>query len=154
MKNRHLLSIVIILLVGIITAYGQSNTITIPNVSVAKGKTISLPVNMDNTADIVAVQFTLTVPDGITIIPSSATLTERSDGHVVTFKSIAANKYMAMIHSSKNNAIKGRTGKLMSISLTASTNLEEGTVHPLSLSDVVLGARDGSNLATGYNAGK
>ena len=154
MKNRHLLSIVIILLVGIITAYGQSNTITIPNVSVAKGKTISLPVNMDNTADIVAVQFTLTVPDGITIIPSSATLTERSDGHVVTFKSIAANKYMAMIHSSKNNAIKGRTGKLMSISLTASTNLEEGTVHPLSLSDVVLGARDGSNLATGYNAGE
>lgn len=154
MKNRHLLSIVIILLVGIITAYGQSNTITIPNVSVAKGKTISLPVNMDNTADIVAVQFTLTVPDGITIIPSSATLTERSDGHVVTFKSIAANKYMAMIHSSKNIAIKGRTGKLMSISLTASTNLEEGTVHPLSLSDVVLGARDGSNLATGYNAGE
>ena len=116
MKYRHLLSIVCILLAGITTASGQHNTLEIPDVSVAKGKTISLPVNMDNTADVVAVQFTLTVPDGMTVNTSSATLTERSDEHSVTFKSIAANKYMAMIFSSKNNAIKGRTGKLLSVS--------------------------------------
>ena len=114
MKYRHLLSIVCILLAGITTASGQHNTLEIPDVSVAKGKTISLPVNMDNTADVVAVQFTLTVPDGMTVNTSSATLTERSDEHSVTFKSIAAKKYMAMIFSSKNNAIKGRTGKLLS----------------------------------------
>lgn len=154
MKYRHLLSIVCILLAGITTASGQHNTLEIPDVSVAKGKTISLPVNMDNTADVVAVQFTLTVPDGITVNTSSATLTERSDEHSVTFKSIAANKYMAMIFSSKNNAIKGRTGKLLSVSLTASSALEEGSVHSLALSDVVLGSRDGSNLATGFSAGQ
>ena len=91
MKYRHLLSIVCILLAGITTASGQHNTLEIPDVSVAKGKTISLPVNMDNTADVVAVQFTLTVPDGMTVNTSSATLTERSDEHSVTFKSIAAN---------------------------------------------------------------
>lgn len=153
MKYRHLLSIACILLAVITTASGQNNALVIPDVSVARGKTISLPVNMENTADVVAVQFTLTVPDGITVNASSATLTERSDEHSVTFRSIAANKYMAMIFSSKNNAIRGRTGKLLSVSLTASDALEEGSVHRLALSDVVIGARDGSNLATGFSAG-
>ena len=58
MKYRYLLSTVCFLLMGVVSALGQNNTITIPDVSVAKGKSISLPVNMDNTADVVAVQFT------------------------------------------------------------------------------------------------
>lgn len=154
MKYKHLISTVCVLLLGITSALSQNNTMTIPNVSVATGNSISLPVNMDNTADIVAVQFTLSVPDGLTLNTSSATLTERADEHSITFQNIGGNKYMAMVFSSKNKAIKGRTGKLLSISLTASTSLEEGTEHQLTLSDVVIGARDGANLTTGFNAGK
>lgn len=154
MKYRFLLSTVCILLMGVISALGQNNTITIPDVSVAKGKSISLPINMDNTADVVAIQFTLTVPNGLNLEPATATLTERSDEHSVTFQAIGSNKYMAMVFSSKNKPIKGRTGKLLSVSLTASSSLEEETEHQLTLSDVVIGARDGSNLVTGFNAGK
>lgn len=154
MKYRHFLSIVCILLLGISTVFGQSNTLSIPDVSVAKGKTISLPVNLDNTADVVAVQFVLTVPSGISINAPAATLSERSDEHNVTFQSIGVNRYMAMIFSSKNKAIKGRTGTLLSVPLTASNALDEGTEHSLTLSDVVIGARDGSNLATGFSSGK
>lgn len=154
MRIKHLLLIVCILLSAASAALGQDNIITIPDVSVANGKTISLPVNMDNSADVVAVQFTLTVPDGLSINASSAALSDRSDNHSVTFRSIGGNKYMAMIFSSQNKAIKGRTGKLMSVSLTASNTLEEGTEHQLVLSDCVIGARDGSNLITGFTAGK
>lgn len=154
MKYRFLLFTVCILLMGVISALGQNNTITIPDVSVAKGKSISLPINMDNTADVVAVQFTLTVPNGLNLEPATATLTERSDEHSVTFQAIGSNKYMAMVFSSKNKPIKGRTGTLLSVSLTASSSLEEETEHQLTLSDVVVGARDGSNLVTGFNAGK
>ena len=93
MKYRHLLTLLCWLLSATFAAWGQQNTISIPDVSVAKGKTISLPINLDNTADVVAVQFTLTVPDGITINTASASLTERSDGHSVTFRSIGANRY-------------------------------------------------------------
>lgn len=139
---------------GVLSSFGQNNTITIPDVSVAKDKSISLPINMDNTTDVVAVQFTLTVPNGLTLDPTTATLTDRSDEHSVTFQSMGGNQYMAMVFSSKNNAIKGRTGKLLSVSLTASSSLEEGTEYQLSLSDVVIGARDGSNLVTGFSAGK
>lgn len=154
MKYSHFFSTLCILLMGIASALGQNNTISIPDVYVAKGKTISLPINMDNTADVVAIQFTLTVPNGLTINPSTAVLTDRSDNHSVTLQSVGGNKYMAMVFSSQNKAIKGRTGKLLAVSLTASSSLEEGTEHQLSLSDVVIGARDGSNLATGFNAGK
>lgn len=154
MKYRHFLSIVCVLLFGVGSVFGQNNTIKIPDVSVEKGKFISLPVNMDNTADVVAVQFTLTVPSGLTLNTATAALTDRSDDHTVTLQSVGNNKYMAMIFSSKNKAIKGRTGKLMSVSLAASNSLAEGTVHQLTLSDVVIGAPDGSNLATGFNAGK
>lgn len=143
-----------VLFLGVISAFGQNNTITIPDVSVAKGKSISLPVNMDNTADVVAVQFTLTVPEGLSLNTAAAMLSDRSDDHDITFRNIGGNKYMAMIFSSQNKAIKGRTGKLMSVTLTASTALEEGTEHPLTLTDVVIGARDGSNLTTGFSAGK
>lgn len=154
MKYKYLMSLVSILIWGVMTALGQNNTITIPDVSVAKGRTISLPINMDNTADVVAVQFTLSVPQGLTIDASSATLSDRSDDHFVTFRSIGTNKYMAMIFSAKNKAIKGRTGKLLSVSLTASNSVEETLDYPLVLSDVVIGARDGLDLTTGYKAGK
>lgn len=139
---------------GVVSAIGQTNTISIPDVFVAKGKSINLPINLDNTTDVVAIQFTISVPDGLTLNTATAALTDRSDEHSVTLQSVGSNKYMAMVFSSKNKAIKGRTGKLLSVSLTASNSLEEGTEHQLSLSDVVIGARDGSNLATGFNAGK
>ena len=91
MRIKHLLLIVCILLSAASAALGQDNIITIPDVSVANGKTISLPVNMDNSADVVAVQFTLTVPDGLSINASSAALSDRSDNHSVTFRSIGGN---------------------------------------------------------------
>lgn len=154
MKTRHYISIVMLMLLNILAASAQTNTLTIPEVTAAAGKTISLPVNLDNTADIVAVQFTLTVPEGITIQPSSASLTERADGHAITMQPVGANKYMTMIFSSTNKAIKGRTGKLMSVNLTASSALAEGSEHQLTLTDVVIGAANGDNLATGFTAGK
>lgn len=154
MSYKRLLLVICILLVGLSTALAQHNTLTIPDVTVAKGKTISLPIYLDNTADVVALQFTLTVPDGISVNSSSATLTERSDGHAVVLKNVGSNKYVAMVFSSKNTALKGRTGQIMSVPLTASNAVEEGMVYPLTLSDVVIAAHDGSNLATGFSAGK
>ena len=106
MSYKRLLLVIYILLVGLSTALAQHNTLTIPDVTVAKGKTISLPIYLDNTADVVALQFTLTVPDGISVNSSSATLTERSDGHAVVLKNVGSNKYVAMVFSSKNTALK------------------------------------------------
>lgn len=153
MNTKHFILSIWLLLLCTVAATAQKNTLSIPDVSVAPGKTISLPINLDNTADVVAVQFSLTVPDGITLAASSASLSERSDGHSVTMKQKGQNTYMAMVFSANNTAIVGRTGKLLSVTLTASSTLEEGSVLPLTLSDVVIAGNDGANLTTGYSAG-
>lgn len=154
MHTRQILTSLCLLLLCAMAAIAQKNTLTIPDVSVEKGKTIALPVNMDNTADVVAIQFTLTVPEGVTLAPSTAVLSERADGHTLTMQPIAANKYMAMAFSSKNAPFIGRAGKIMSVKLTVSSSVAEGSVLPLTLSDVVIGGSDGKNLTTGYAAGK
>lgn len=154
MHTRQILTSLCLLLLCAMAAIAQNNTLTIPDVSVEKGKTIALPVNMDNTADVVAIQFTLTVPEGVTLAPSTAALSERADGHTLTMQPIAANKYMAMAFSSKNAPFIGRAGKIMSVKLTVSSSVAEGSVLPLTLSDVVIGGSDGKNLTTGYAAGK
>ena len=153
MNRRRLLAPALLLLLSVYTASAQNNTLTVPDVTVEQGKSISLPVNIDNTADVVAVQFTITVPDGITLDASSAALSARSDGHTLSMRKTAANRYMAMVYSSENKSLSGRSGKLVSVTLSADKSLAEGTVLPLQLSDVVIGGIDGANLATGFSAG-
>ncbi len=139
---------------SVMAAFAQGNTLSVPDVSVAQGRTIDLPINMDNTSDVVAVQFTLFVPEGITIDPSSAAVSERAESHTVTMKKVDANEYMAMVFSADNSVITGRTGKLITAKLTAATDMYEGTELQFVLKDVILSARDGSNIVSGYSAGK
>ena len=129
------------------------NTLTIPSVTIAKGKSMNLPVRMNNTADIVAVQFTLTLPDGIVPNTENSALAERAAGHSLTMRSIGENRYMAVIFSSTNATIDGSAGKLLSLNLTASQTVEEGIELPMQLSDVIMSGSDGANLVTDYTAG-
>lgn len=113
MQARHFALTIFALLAGVLSALAQGNTLSIPDVSVAQGRSIDLPVNLDNSEDVVAVQFTLYVPEGISLDAATAALTDRSDGHSVTMKQMAANKYMAMVFSPTNKPLKGRTGSLL-----------------------------------------
>lgn len=135
------------------SAWAQKNTLEIPDVTVAQGKSISLPVNMENSADIVAVQFTMTTADGVTFSTETARTTERADGHSLTMRPIGVNKYMVMIFSSQNRAFIGRTGSIMTVVLNTSSSLKEGDKIPITLSDVIIGEKSGKNLATGFTSG-
>lgn len=153
MENRRFIFAVCAFLWGIMAVFAQGNTLSVPDVTVAPGRSIYLPIQIDNTSDIVGVQFTLAVKEGITLDTSTASLTERADGHSVRFSQIAANKYMAVVFSSENKPIIGRKGNLMTVKLTASSSLEEGSVSQMTLTDVVLGTPNGDNIVTGYSAG-
>lgn len=139
---------------GVLSAWAQGNTLTIPDVTVAPGRSVYLPIQMNNTSNVVGVQFTLTVQNGITLDTSTATLTERADGHTMKFSKTGTNQYMAVIFSPENKPFIGRAGDLITVKLTASASLEEGFVSPMTLSEVVLGAPDGSNISTGHQAGR
>lgn len=153
MKQRHFITTLCLLMLFVASAWAQKNTLEIPDVTVAQGKSISLPVNMENSADIVAVQFTMTTADGVTFSTETARTTERADGHSLTMRSIGVNKYMVMIFSSQNRAFIGRTGSIMTVVLNTSSSLKEGDKIPVTLSDVVIGEKSGKNLATGFTSG-
>lgn len=153
MKQRHFITTLCLLMLFVASAWAQKNTLEIPDVTVAQGKSISLPVNMENSADIVAVQFTMTTADGVTFSTETARTTERADGHSLTMRSIGVNKYMVMIFSSQNRAFIRRTGSIMTVVLNTSSSLKEGDKIPVTLSDVVIGEKSGKNLATGFTSG-
>lgn len=153
MKQRHFITTLCLLMLFVASAWAQKNTLEIPDVTVAQGKSISLPVNMENSADIVAVQFTMTTADGITFSTETARTTERADGHSLTMRPIGVNKYMVMIFSSQNRPFIGRTGSIMTVVLNTSSSLKEGDKIPITLSDVIIGENSGKNLATGFTSG-
>lgn len=153
MKQRHFITTLCLLMLFVASAWAQKNTLEVPDVTVAQGKSISLPVNMENSADIVAVQFTMTTADGVTFSTETARTTERADGHSLTMRSIGVNKYMVMIFSSQNRAFIGRTGSIMTVVLNTSSSLKEGDKIPVTLSDVIIGEKSGKNLATGFTSG-
>ena len=153
MKQRHFITTLCLLMLFVASAWAQKNTLEIPDVTVAQGKSISLPVNMENSADIVAVQFTMTTADGVTFSTETARTTERADGHSLTMRPIGVNKYMIMIFSSQNRPFIGRTGSIMTVVLNTSSSLSEGAKIPVTLSDVIIGEKSGKNLATGFTSG-
>lgn len=155
MKQRHFITTLCLLMLFVASAWAQKNTLEIPDVIMAQEKSISLPVNMENSADIVAVQFTISTDMGVYFSCETARTTERADGHSLVMKPIGGYKYMVMISSSQNRPIIGRKGCIMTVQLNTSNtfNLKEGAKIPLTLSDVVICDKTGKNLATGFTSG-
>lgn len=145
MKLRHFIYITMCM-VGL-TAQAD-NILSLPQVAVDYNKTIQLPLALDNTTDVVAVQFTIEVPSGVSLDPSSAALTERADGHVVSVRRIATGRYMGMIYSSKNKPLRGRSGSIMTINLTANTTIHDGAEYPLTLSGVLISDSEGTDVSS------
>ena len=101
----------------------ETNRLSIQGKKMQRGSEITVPVNMDNVDDIVAVQFTLTVPSGFTVNPVSATLSSRKRDHSITARSMGNNKYKFVIVSPTNSVIEGFKGKLFSFNVKALSSL-------------------------------
>lgn len=134
-------------------AQGQNNAIRIPDLTVASGNTIQMPVEMENSADIVALQFTITLPSGLYLTSSEATLTERADGHSLKVKNMTDSTYLCMVFSAENKPIIGRKGTLFTIPLYTDASVQEGDVLNMTITNLVIADSQGDNLASDYSAG-
>ena len=132
----------------------ELNTLSIADVTGSMGGKVSLPINLDNTChDIVAVQFRLTVPKGITVDSNSAKFGVRTDNHSAVIQK-NDNSYSVIVYSAGNSAIGGNSGQLMTIDLTIGTGFTPGGDYDIELSEVLLGNKQGKNVATGFSSGK
>ncbi|MBQ7690759.1 MAG: T9SS type A sorting domain-containing protein [Muribaculaceae bacterium] len=134
------------------TAQQASNRLVIPDVSTPASSAFQLPVQLENSEQVVAAQFTLTVPNGVTLNPSSITRTQRADGHEVTMRKMSPNTYMVMIYSPSNAAIAGRTGTLLTIEGSVG-DLDDNTAYPMQLTDLVLSDVHGNEISSSGEAG-
>lgn len=130
-----------------------NNVLRVPDATATYGKTAVLPVYLDNTTEIVGIQFTLTVPKGMTLDAEEFVLGIRGEDHVANIKEMEANKYLCMVYSPTNKPLRGNSGKLFDINFTIADVFDDGSIHPMTLEDVVLGDAEANNVMTSYSVG-
>lgn len=148
MRFKSFLMTLLLLLQGALSLSAQENTLSVQDVAVVPGGTMDLPVNLDNTDDVVALQFVMSVPQVLSLSSETAALSARAADHVVTMQEVDAQKYLVMIYSPTNQTIKDHTGQLMRVRLNASAGVTRGSQYAVTLSDVVITTRAGHNVAT------
>lgn len=138
--------ILLAMFLGMVSLGAQnSNSLFIPDLTAQAGSTVKLPLDMDNTSEVVAVEFTIRMPEGSTLDTSTARLTNRATDHSVTFRGQGTGTYHGLVYSPTNSPLLGRTGEIMAVNMTVNEDYAEGTLHSIELTDIVLVLRDGSN---------
>ncbi|MBR7029647.1 MAG: hypothetical protein IKI06_00210, partial [Prevotella sp.] len=139
----------------------QTNVLSIDTVTTPSGKTLNLPIALNNTSDITGVQFDISVPYELTkddvgnvavnLSPSrlsgytveSLHLGKESKKYYPNgLKADAAwmeyQKYRIILYSNRNELVVDDRGTLLSLQLTTPVGMNNGAVLPAYLSEVVL----------------
>ena len=130
----------------------QKNVLSVPDARVSIGQS-QLPVAIENTDEIIAAQFDLTLPSTISA-GTDGVLTNRCDGHSVIIRKMEATRYRVMLYSDKNHALLGQQGTVLYIPLNIPQTVAEGSELPLVISNATLTVAGGANVLTDTKAGK
>lgn len=137
-----------------IGAYAQNNRLYIPNINMLRGSEATLSVFMDNVEAVTAVELTLEVPNGFTINPTSAILSERAMSHQITARKLKNGKYKFVVMSQNNVLIDGIAGRLFTVRIQSPENVVADVAYPLIISDAVMSALSGANVLQEADGGK
>lgn len=130
----------------------QRNVLIVPDVITQIGN-VQLPINIENTDEVVGMQFDITLPEGITAQPV-ANLTNRSDGHIANVSKLKSGAYRILLYSGTNRPLLGQSGVVMYLPIVIPDSYEEGSEHQITISNATLGKSSGENVITEAIAGK
>ena len=140
----------------------RSNILRIPDAVVQIGEA-QLPITIENTDELVAAQFDITLPEGVTTKTTGSTgapgnsgiaPTVRAAGHTVIVRSMGGTRYRVMLFSNENQPILGNTGTILNLPITIPDTFEAGTEHAVTLTNASLTLSTGENVLTGTQDGK
>lgn len=120
------------------------------------GNTVGLPVTMDNSDDIVAVELTVQLPQEATVnVSGCQIMASRADGHQISVARIdnENNIYKVTAFSPANKPFKGNTGQLMTLDITTSQYWADGSTYPVTVTKALLCKSNGDNVCTGCESG-
>lgn len=162
MKNRQLYIIWGLLLwvwQGLAQSSG-SNKLYIPEMQAVAGSTASIPVHLDNSDEVVAIEFELVFPDRTSPVLDGAgrldvELSERMPSDVVgVYNRVSNNRYKLMVFSASNSAIGGVKGKILSFKVNVEDKEELiGGKVSFQIANRVLAKKDAGKVdcTTGVN---
>ena len=148
------------LLLSTLGAVAQAqNTISIGSAEMeylSLGEAVGLPVTMDNTDDIVAVELTVQLPQGSRINADGCQLTAaRANGHQISAACIDGNNniYKVTAFSASNKPFKGNSGQIMTIDVVTSPTWLDGRTYAVTVTKALLCKSNGDNVCTKFESG-
>lgn len=130
----------------------QRNILQVPDMRTQTGN-VQLPIAIENTDEIVGVQFDVTLPSGITA-NTVGTMSNRSDGHSVTVTKVSSGAYRVLLHSTQNQPLRGQSGVVMYLPISIPSSFQDGSEYPITVEKAVLGKSTGENVLTEVSVGK
>lgn len=151
---KKIYSVICVLLGLCLSVSAQTaNVLRIPDATATPGKPSALSVYMDNASEVVGLQFTVSVPQGMSLSQGDIVFDTRGEDHIASIKQIEMGNYLCMVYSPTNKPLRGYTGKLFDVNFTIADSFTDGSVHPMALKDVVLGDANANNVMTSYSIG-
>ena len=115
-----------------------TNTVEVKPLSISKGGTAKLEIQLENSDEIKAFQFNLVLPDGITV--TNVEKSERlPDGIVLDYNALSTpNTYRIIGYQHGNTAFSGTSGCFVYVTLSASDALTVGSNLTGNISEISL----------------
>ena len=112
------------------------NYLTMNNAEACKGESVVLPVNLNNTESITALQFEMALPAGITI--SKCQLTDRKgDDHTASYRKLVNGNYQVTVISLSKAVFSGTEGAVVNLTLDVDKDVAVGD-YPINITNIEL----------------
>ena len=129
------------------------NKLSIGTVPSSIGKEVQVPIYLENTDEIVAIQFDITTPSEISI-SSEVGSTNRWDDHAVVVRNMGNGRSRVFAYSMSNTPFKGNSGNIFYLHANVSESSVPEAEYEAVLEDVTLSNRNGENCVTSQQNGK
>ena len=139
---RYLLTMVWLALAG----HAMADDFTIADFSINPGETKTISIELNNTENsYIAFEFYMTLPEGISIpvdedgFLMAALNNDRINRHMLEVSRMTDGIYHFLCYSNRNNSLKGTSGEIISLTITAdgsaTTGVKDGKLFCQKLSD-------------------
>lgn len=150
MKIRRYITMMLFLLMYI-TATPQNN-LSVGKLTGGQGKDVLIPVSLENTDEVVALQFDLQLPFHRSSTTAPTLSQSRINEHTVSVRNLGNHKYRVLVVNMSNRPLSGNAGTIINFPMAVPTGLDPGTEYAVSLSDVIITNRKGDNIQGNSNA--
>ena len=138
LMNMKKLMFIAACLLSAMNMMAQEAELSIADFEIKAGEKKTIDVNLTNSVDITAIQFDLTLPEGVSVVVKTNgkldvkvnknRQEEEDDDHTLTSSKLTNGDYRFLYKSDTNMKVVGSSGKIFTINLEAASTLAAGAL--------------------------